>query len=211
VENIRESNDMKTEERRQHLKEALINAAQRRIEIHGLAGLKARDLAAEVGCAVGAIYNVVSDLDDLVLAVNERTLIALEAKLEATMQGSDNVAAAIKQMVWQAHVYLDFAAAHTKSWRAVFDHNLPQKKVLPDGYSNLQQRLFSFIEQPLRTLQPGLSNKQFALLARSLFSAVHGIVELGLKEKLVVLSLREMKKQLTKVLTALGKGLASQR
>ena len=72
----------KTAERRQQLKDALISAAERTIETQGLSGLKARVLANEVGCAVGAIYNVVTELDDLIVAVNSRTLAALSATLQ---------------------------------------------------------------------------------------------------------------------------------
>jgi len=57
---------------------ALISAAARTIAEQGLSGLKARALADEAGCAVGAIYNVVEDLDELVLLANARTLAALE-------------------------------------------------------------------------------------------------------------------------------------
>ena len=80
---FREGAMSKTAERRQQLKNALISAAERTIENHGLGGLKARALAYRVGCAVGAIYNVVTDLDDLVFEVNSRTLTALERHLAA--------------------------------------------------------------------------------------------------------------------------------
>src|SRR5262249_10067582 len=60
--------------RRRKLRDALIAAAERTIEADGLRGLRARDLALRVGCAVGAIYNVFADLDDLVFAVNALTL-----------------------------------------------------------------------------------------------------------------------------------------
>src|SRR3954466_15217886 len=73
--------ETKAQTRRQNLREALVAAAEKRIGTGGLRGLKARDLAAEAGCAVGAIYNVVDDLDDLILAVNARTLAALERAL----------------------------------------------------------------------------------------------------------------------------------
>jgi AcrR family transcriptional regulator len=43
--------------------------------------LRARDVAQNVGCALGAIYNVFADLDALVLAVKERTLDMLEAEI----------------------------------------------------------------------------------------------------------------------------------
>src|ERR1700738_2521543 len=70
--------ESKAAERRDRLRDALIDAAERTIETHGLRALRARDLAAEVGCAVGAIYNAVVDLDELIYAVNARTLAALE-------------------------------------------------------------------------------------------------------------------------------------
>jgi AcrR family transcriptional regulator len=200
---------MKTAERRQNLKEALIAAAERTIEAHGLSGMKARDLAAEVGCAVGAIYNVVTDLDDLVLAVNERTLAALETELDTVMNAPKSATEAISLLIHRAHAYLRFAASHTKRWRTVFDHRLPEKKELPEDYRDLQQRLFTFIEQPLRVLQPNLAPERFALLARSLFSAVHGIVVLGLEEKLGAISLSDLEEQMTVILTALGAGFAA--
>src|ERR1043166_6861257 len=69
--------------RRRKLRDALVDAAERTIDAEGLRGLKARELADKVGCAVGAIYNVVTDLDDLIFAVNARTLTQLESRLTA--------------------------------------------------------------------------------------------------------------------------------
>ncbi len=201
---------MKTAERRQNLKAALVAAAERAIDANGLAGLKARDLATEAGCAVGAIYNVVADLDDLVLAVNERTLAALEADLAAASLNTGNADTAIAQLVRLAHAYLHFAAAHTRRWRAIFDHRLSAGKSLPETYRDRQQRLFTFIEHPLGALRPGLAPDARSLLARSLFSAVHGIVALGLEEKLGAISLHDLEQQTAAILIALGKGLASQ-
>lgn len=203
---------MKTAERRQNLREALIAAAERSIDAHGLTGIRARDLAAEVGCAVGAIYNVVADLDELVFAVHQRTLIMLEAELAAAgmplggAEGGRNEA--IAQLVRMALTYLHFAAAHTRRWRAVFDHQLPEGTQLPGAYREQQQRLFSVVEQPLRVLQPNLGPEESALLARSLFSAVHGMAILGLEAKLGTISLHDLEQQITAILTALGTGLS---
>lgn len=204
---------MKTAKRRHNLRESLIDAAGRGIQSRGLAGMKARELAAEAGCAVGAIYNVVADLDDLVLAVNARTLAALEDELAAAIsvpsgEEKTGTEAAIAQLVRLAHAYLHFAAGQTKRWRAVFDHRLADGRELPAEYQLQQQRLFAFIEQPLRVLQPGLAPEQFVLLARSLFSAVHGIVMLGLEEKLGAISLPGLEAQTAAILTALGRGFA---
>ena len=176
----------KAAERRQRLRDALISAAERTIETDGLSGLKARALANEVGCAVGAIYNVLADFDDLIVAVNCRTLAALERDLGASEQISDAAkrAGAVDRLVRLGTAYLTFAAAHRLRWRALFEYRLPEGKPIPEQYIEDQRRLFRYVEEPLGELQPHLSAERRALVARSLFSAVHGMVMLGPGEKL---------------------------
>jgi AcrR family transcriptional regulator len=202
---------MTTTERRQSLKDALIDAAERAIASHGLPGLKARELAAEVGCAVGAIYNAVDDLDDLVLAVNTRTLAALEQAVGAAVRAGPERGPGpprlIDLMIRMALAYLELAAKHTPRWHALFEHYLSKRRPVPDWYRVEQARLFGFIEQPLRELQPGLAPEESALLARSLFAAVHGIVILGLEDKLGAVPLSDLRAQLRIVVAALGAGL----
>jgi hypothetical protein len=69
--------------------------------------------------------------------------------------------------------------------------------------------LFGLIEEPLHVLQPQASPKRRALLARSLFSAVHGLVRLGLEEKLQAIPVTALREQMTFVITAIGRGMAS--
>lgn len=205
---------MKTAERRQNLKEILIALAERAIARHGLSGIRARELAAEAGCSVGAIYNLFADLDDLILAVNERTLGLIEAELAGIVASSplgqqEGTAQAIAQMVRLALGYLRFAAAHQRRWRALFDHRLATGKHLPDWYIDRRQRMFALVEQPLRGLRPGLQPERAVLIARSLFSAVHGVVLLGLEEKIGDISALELEEQLTMIVSALGRGLGN--
>lgn len=174
--------------------------------------LKARELAREAGCAVGAIYNVFSDLDEIALSVNARTLAALEAHLVARAQpGGEAPSAdsAIAGMVRLASAYLDFALANTQAWRAVFDHRMTGGKPVPEWYLGEQMRLFGFVEAPLRALAPNADTRERALLARSLVSAVHGMVALGLEEKLQALPVDELRRQIALVVTTIGRGLAS--
>jgi AcrR family transcriptional regulator len=196
----------KTAERRQRLKNALISAAERTIETHGLGGLKARVLAYKVGCAVGAIYNVVTDLDDLVIEVNSRTLAALEGELSAAEQTSD-AADPVGRLVRLGTAYLAFATAHRVRWRALFEHRLPKGRRMPDRYLEDQRRLFRYVEEPLGELQPHLSAERRALVARSLFSAVHGMVMLGLEEKLQTVPPETLREQVTFIVSAIGRGM----
>jgi AcrR family transcriptional regulator len=199
----------KTAERRQRLKNALISAAERTIETHGLGGLKARALAYKVGCAVGAIYNVVTDLDDLVIEVNSRTLAALEGELSAAEQTSDAAEGStpVGRLVRLGTAYLAFATAHRVRWRALFEHRMPKGRRMPDRYLEDQRRLFRYVEEPLGELQPHLSAERRALVARSLFSAVHGMVMLGLEEKLQTVPPETLREQVTFIVSAIGRGM----
>ena len=207
---------METAERRRNLKESLIDAAEQEIAVHGLRGVRARALADRIGCAVGAIYNVVADLDELIMLVNSRTLSALEAELLAAGHSPESVnppgvASAIERLRRMALAYLDFAMAGRPRWRAVFEHRLPPGKSVPKWYLDDQMRLFSYVEEPLAELLPGLSGARRALLARSLFSAVHGLVTLGLEEKLQALDPDSLREQITLIVAAVGRGLRDSR
>jgi len=198
--------------RRETLRKALIDAAEAGISERGLAALKARDLAREAGCALGAIYTAFPDLAALVVAVNSRSFRLLDAALreaaEAAMaEGGTPQAAANRVLIALAAGYLDFAAGHLARWRALFEFRMPEGQEMPQWHLDEQAALFGHLERPLAVLQPGLSAEDRALLARSLFSAAHGMVLLGLEGKIVSLPLPYLRQQVTTVVAAMGRGL----
>lgn len=197
--------------KRAALREALIEAAERIVAAHGLAAVKARDLAREAGCAVGAIYNVVPDLDALILAVNLRTLTLFEAAIARSLEDAPplpgGVPGAVDELVRLAFAYLRFAQAHPLRWRTLFRHRTAGG-VVPDWYRAEQGRLFRYIEAPLARLCPGLTGEDRALRARSLFSCTHGLVSLGLDERLMALAPEVLAGELEAVVRAMGQGLA---
>src|ERR1700724_1422127 len=190
------------------LRERLIDAAERTIAANGLAGLRARDLAREAGCAVGTIYNVFEHLDELILCVGSRTLAMLDAALEAGRLGRPygSTEDAADDLVRLALAYLEFAARHTVSWRALFEHRMSEERQLPQWFVDQQHQLFAQVERPLVTLLPDLHPDARRILARTLFSAVHGIVALGLEEKLVSLLLPDLRSQLAATVRAIASG-----
>jgi AcrR family transcriptional regulator len=191
----------KTLRRRANLRDALIDAAEKSIATEGLKGLRARQLAFEVGCAVGAIYNVVSDIDDLIVAVNERTLQMLEAELSKAVEGAGQGAhtpdAGLKRLEGLALAYLDFAVEHGQRWRALFEHSMAQGAEVPAWYRTRQQRMFGYLDQALAEVAPKLPAARRSNTARALFSAVHGVVALGLDEKLGGIALADLRSHLT--------------
>ena len=170
----------KVAERRAALRENLILIAERTIAQKGLSALRARDLASEAGCAVGAIYNVFGDLTDLVLAVNARTFHRLGADVAEAL--ADAPQDPVEQLVIMAHAYHKFAADDHLSWRALFDVERAPGEEAPEWYLAEMGRLFTYISDPLTVIFPGRDPQEQALFTRALFSSIHGIVLLGLDQ-----------------------------
>lgn len=195
-------------ERREKLRSDLIAAAERMIASRGLAGLKTRDLAREIGCANGAVYNLVTDVDELILRVGSRTLLRLDEALSlATSAGEPSPQ---ESLIRIALAYCDFAAENLQLWRALFEHRMEADKVVPDWSVHDQLQLFRHIYQPLAALFPERSPEELGITARSLFSAVHGMVALGLEQKLVAVPLPALRKEIATLVRAMIDGLIAQ-
>ncbi|MBR0842008.1 TetR/AcrR family transcriptional regulator [Bradyrhizobium liaoningense] len=192
-------------ERREKLRTDLILAAERMIASRGLAGLKTRDLAREIGCANGAIYNLVADVDELILRVGSRTLLRLDEVLSAAESAGEP--SPQETLVRIALAYCDFAAENLELWRALFEHRMEADKALPDWSINDQLQLFRHIYQPLAMLFPERSREELGITARSLFSAVHGMVALGLEQKLVAVPLPALRREIADLVRAMVHGL----
>jgi AcrR family transcriptional regulator len=193
-------------ERRAKNRERLIEAAERSIAASGLAGLKTRDLASEIGIANGAVYNLVEDVDELILRVGSRTLARLDAAL--TTAERDGPPDPADTLVRIAVGYCDFAANNLELWRALFEHRMAPDKPVPDWAISEQMDLFRHIYRPLAALFPARSPQQLAITARSLFSAVHGIVALGLEHKLIAVPIEALRSEVATIVRAMVEGLA---
>jgi hypothetical protein len=133
----------------------------------------------------------------------------LEAALVAarpTTAGHDSAEEAADDLARLALAYLEFAATHTVRWRALFEHRMSEDRPLPEWFVEQQHRLFAQVERPLGTLLPELDRDAQRILARTVFSAVHGIVALGLDEKLVSLPLPDLAAQLAATVRAIATG-----
>lgn len=194
---------------RQELHASLIKAASRIIAEEGAKALKARDLAREVGCALGTIYNVFPDMDALVLAIRIETLDRLEREVVARVGDTlpETAEAAGERLMHLTEVYIDFAHANWGLWSAAFEHTDVAGEAW-DAYLGRLAHIFERIEAPLRKLGGAIPADRLPLLSRALFSAVHGIVLNGLDQSLGNVSLEDVKWQARTVLAAALAGLA---
>jgi AcrR family transcriptional regulator len=197
----------KTLERREKLRTDLILAAERMIATRGLAGLKTRDLARDIGCANGAVYNLVADVDELVLRVGSRTLLRLDEALSAAVRAGHP--SPQETLVRIAIAYCDFAAENLELWRAMFEHRMEPDKEVPDWSVDDQLQLFRHIYKPLAALFPKRGAEELGITARSLFSAVHGMVALGLEQRLVAVPLPALRNEIATLVRAMIDGLVA--
>ncbi|MEL6410953.1 MAG: TetR/AcrR family transcriptional regulator [Pseudomonadota bacterium] len=190
----------KVAQRRDALRKKLIDIAEERIAEGGVASVKARDLAKAADCALGAIYNVFGDLHDVIIEVNGRTFRKLGAYVAERLEnGKDELPT--ERLIIMAHAYLDFAADHPNTWRALFDVNMSVNMDVPQWYVDELLRLFGHISSPVKECFPEMNETEVDLMTRALFASVHGNVLLGLENRISAVPRSELKRMLAVLLS----------
>ena len=195
-----------TAERRQALRNELIGAADDIIAGQGLSALTARVAAAKVGCSVGAIYNVFEDLDGLIIAVNSNTLSRLDRDIARVLPDDGNGDPA-ETLVAIGLAYCRFAATYPRLWSALFEQGLKPGREVPDWHMDEHVRLFAHIVVTLKRLAPDQDDEQIWSLARLVFSAVHGIVSLGMHDLFIAVPADEIEQQVEILVRSMLHGL----
>ncbi len=192
-------------ERREVLREAVLDAAEARVAVSGLADLGVREVAREAGCSLGMVYKLFASHDELVLAVNARTLLALGDAVAASLQGAEDASQTLCRM---AEGYLDYAIANTPRWDALFAHRMANGAALPDWYASLRDRMFAGLAGMIGAVAPPAADLPDGF-TRTLFSAVHGIVALGLQEKVGAMSPDTLRLELRGLISVVARGMAT--
>jgi AcrR family transcriptional regulator len=196
-----------TEKKSEKLRRILLNTAETRIKADGLSALRVRDVAKDSGYALGSLYNAFKDLDLLVIAVNSRTLKRLRIDLQDAVASTPD---ASSQMNALATAYLTFAVENSNLWAALFDHRMSEGSPVPDWHLEEHEHLIEEVMKPLASLIPNLSMPDLALRARTIFSAVHGIIKLSLEGRFVALDPEALRGELLEFLECYLRGMKSQ-
>ena len=154
---------------RPELREMIVAEGHRQISEVGFARFSAREVAKRIGYSIGTLYNVFGTYDQLVLAINGRTLDLwldyLESRLhEAT---GDRLRIAID-------AYFEFAVVHRHAWTALYDFRLPDDEPPPEDYQRKVNDITAVVVREIAAaVRPEHAGKAPAL-ARSLLATVHG-------------------------------------
>lgn len=166
---------------RAELREIALRTAAEVVEQGGAAALTMREIARRIGYTVGALYMVFENLDDLVVQLNERTVIELRQALE-NVSRKERLAAQRLRLL--AAAYFGFALLHTHRWRLVFEHRLPSGQKAPASYRRHTEAIFAGVQENLGQALGAPGGVASAELATALWSGVHGICILALNGKL---------------------------
>lgn len=196
----------KRDDQRDDLRKRLIDAAEARIVAVGLDGLKAREVTADAGCALGALYNAFEDLDRLVLQVNSRTLARLGAALTAACPQAAGPKEALAAL---AQGYVRFALDNFRLWSTLFTHRLPEGIAAPEWHRAEHAVLIAQIIKPLAALRPDLDAITVQQRARTVFAAVHGVVMLALTARFVGTPPEQLPAEVAALVEAMTRGLSA--
>jgi AcrR family transcriptional regulator len=180
----------------------MIEIARGIIASKGLRSLKVRDVAEAAECSIGSVYNEFGDFDGLILTVNRETVRALRARLDAVP--SDDP---IRQLHDLATTYLGFFSEHANLLRSLYEHRMEDDRPFPEDILIMVMQAFALMHEPLVRLMPDHDSKDIAMLARQMFSAVHGIISLGLEERMVAVPPENLRHQVAEFVDTHLRGL----
>ena len=194
----------KREEKREALRNKLIDAATRLVEAGGIKDLNARTVTSDAGCALGSLYTAFEDLDDLIVHMNSRTLHTLGEAVKAASETAEEPVDKLKAL---ARAYVKFSADNHALWIALFDYAALTGANIPQWHQQEQEVLVRYIVGPVTELSKDLEPDALNLRIRTLFSAVHGIVSMSLEDRFIGVPVKNLDEELMRFIDQMVAGL----
>lgn len=154
---------------RSELRELMLEEGHRQLTEVGLARFSARDVAKRIGYSVGTLYNVFGSYDELMLAINARTLSLWLTHLRTRLAETDD-----DRIATLVRGYFEFALQHPRTWMAIYEYNLSDGRPAPEWYQAKVAELMGVVAAEIAAALPGAGPGDVAQLARSLVATVHG-------------------------------------
>ncbi|ATJ84269.1 TetR/AcrR family transcriptional regulator [Halomonas beimenensis] len=169
---------------RQHAPEALhaqvMAACDAWLQEQPVHTLSLRSLAREVGCAPSTLLKLYGSFHNLLQHVNIESLARLRAAIDPLL-AEPTPEERLKAL---ARAYWEFARRDAFRWQLLFDYPLAQEGELDQRQNEMIEALFLRVENTLKEYQPALDDLEARRLGRTLWGSVHGLVQLGLNERL---------------------------
>ena len=164
---------------KEELKSLIIDTAEALLVKKGMKALGARLIAREIGYSAGTLYNVFSDMDEIILFLNARTLDEMRSVLEKGLRKVKTKEDVGRHMAW---VYLQYNRENVERCKLLLEYSYPKGKSLPLWYQAKVDALFFLLEQALSVVFG--ERKALKALSHLLWASLHGICHLELNGKL---------------------------
>ena len=161
--------------------EAIVAVASQLAEIEGLRGVGVRAIAARLKVSPGTLYNVIGDVDDIILLVNERTLLRLR---DALLAAIDSGADAVPNLLAMADAYVDFVTDNPRLWSMLLEYTLGSERALPEWYQQTLNRTVATVDHLLLPLIADRSERRRAVAV--LWATLEGTASLTASGKLEI-------------------------
>lgn len=159
--------------------EEILKVATELAEADGLKGVGVRAIANRLGISPGTIYNVVGDVDDVILRVNAQTLRTLQRVLSQELLPHRDAMANVFAV---ADTYVRFVLANSRIWGMILEHSLASDKTLPDWYRQELDKTVDLVDCVLRPVISGTKDRKRCVAA--LWAALQGLASLAASGKL---------------------------
>ncbi len=182
---------------------ALVAAAAEILREGGSPAFSARAVAERAGSAVGSVYTQFESLEALRLEANAVTMRELRLTLADALPGCQSEAME-DRLLCLAEAYLRFAADNHNAWAALFE---PSTMTAPPEIAADISALFAILESVLR--EGGVADEaEISVMARTLWSSVHGMVYLGETGGLRPIGPEDVRPMIHALVHAVVKGLS---
>jgi AcrR family transcriptional regulator len=141
--------------------------------------LSLRSLARDVGCAPSTLLKLYGSFSNLLQYVNIETLDRMGAAVSWLEDAEPT-----PQLKALAMAYWQFAQHEPHRWQMLFEYPLADEGELDERQSHIIDALFLRVESALKAYQPALDDVAARRMARTLWGSVHGLVQLGLNDRL---------------------------
>ncbi len=165
---------------REELHDIILEAATGIVANEGLRALSARRIATEIGYSPGSIYNLFTNLDDLIVHLNARTMDRLVASLETVRLTADPIVD-VEAIVTR---FLEFESENPNLWAAIVQHVGAEGFSQPDWYVAKVDAAMSLAARAIAPDATVLPPATAQLAVRALWASLHGITSLARAGKL---------------------------
>lgn len=165
---------------RSDLPELVLDSAERAAVSEGLRGIGMRRIAQEVGVVPGSIYNVVGDIDDIIVRLKVRILRHLREHMRGVIDPQSDASANVLALT---DAYLDFVWSNPRLWTVITEHSFSEEPPMSDRYGMELMHTLGVVDEAVKPLIPEAKEREQVVV--TLWAALHGLASHAISGKLV--------------------------